>query len=80
LEDDYKSVQEERRKKARTEPESFLDRKPTPNLTFKPRPRLENLNPNPNRGYVTTVDLRDITSQSGDNPKSSAMDVDSLDT
>jgi hypothetical protein len=50
LEDDYKSVQEERRKKARTEPKRFPDRKPTPNLTFKPRPRPGNPNPNPHRG------------------------------
>jgi hypothetical protein len=88
LEDDYKSVQEEQRKKARTEPKRFLDRKPTPNLNFKPRPRPGNPNPNPNRGgpnpknnvICHNVELRDITSQSADNPKSSAMDVDSLDT
>jgi hypothetical protein len=50
LEYDYKSVQEERRKKARAEPKRFPDQKPTLNLTFKARPRLRNPNPNPNRG------------------------------
>jgi hypothetical protein len=50
LEDDYKSVQEEQRKKARTEPKCFPNQKPTPNLTFKPKPRPGNPNPNPNRG------------------------------
>jgi hypothetical protein len=59
LEDDYKSVQEERRKKARIEPKHFSDQKPIPNLTFKPRPRLGNPNPNPNRG--------------GPNPKSNVI-------
>jgi hypothetical protein len=34
LEDDSKSVQDEQRKKAWTEPERFLHRKPTLNLTF----------------------------------------------
>ena len=51
LEDDYKSVQEERRKKARIEPRKFPDRKPRPNVNFKPRPRPDN--PNPNRGNPT---------------------------
>jgi hypothetical protein len=50
LEDDYKSVQDERRKKARSEPKRFPDRKPTPNLSFKPKPRPGNFNPNQNRG------------------------------
>jgi hypothetical protein len=59
LEDDYKSIQEEQRKKARTKPKHFPDLKPTPNLTFKPRPRLGNPNPNPNRG--------------GPNPKSNVI-------
>jgi hypothetical protein len=59
LEDDYKSVQDERRKKAQTEPQHFPDRKPTPNLTFKPRSRPGNPNPNPNRG--------------GQNPKSNVI-------
>jgi hypothetical protein len=88
LEDDYKSIQDERRKKAQTKLKRFPDRKPTPNLTFKPRLRPGNPNPNPNRGgeipkatrYVTTMDLRDITSPNADYPKSYAMDVDSLDT
>ena len=52
LEDDYKLVQEDRRKKARTEPKHFPDRKPTPNLSFKPKPRPGNFNPNQNRGNL----------------------------
>ena len=39
FEDDYKNVQDERRKKARMEPKKSPYRKPTPNLNFKPRPR-----------------------------------------
>ena len=46
LEDDYNSVQEDRRKKQRTEPKRFSDRKPTPNLSFKPSPKPDNRNPN----------------------------------
>ena len=52
LEDDYKIVQEDRRKKAQTEPKCFPDRKPTPNLSFKPKPRTGNFNPNQNRGTL----------------------------
>ena len=48
FEDDYRNVQEERKKKARMEPKKIPYRKPTPNLNFKPRPR--NDSPNPNRG------------------------------
>ena len=48
FEDDYKNVQDERKKKARMEPKKIPYRKPTPNLNFKPRPR--NDSPNPNRG------------------------------
>jgi hypothetical protein len=59
LEDDYKSVQEEQRKKARTKPKHFPNNKPIPNQTFKPRPRPGNPNPNPNRG--------------GPNPKSNVI-------
>ena len=46
LEDDYKSVQEERKKKARMEPQKFPFRKPNPDLRFKPRPGATN----PNKG------------------------------
>ena len=48
FEDDYKNVQDERKKKARMEPQKLPYRKPTSNLNFKPRPR--NDSPNPNRG------------------------------
>ena len=61
LEDDYKSVQDERRKKARSEPKRFPDRKPTPNLTFKPKPRPGNFNPKPN------------FNKGGPNPKSNVI-------
>jgi hypothetical protein len=36
MEDDFKKVQEEWRKKAKLEPRRFLASKPTPNLSFKP--------------------------------------------
>ena len=48
FEDDYRNVQEERKKIAHMEPKKIPYRKPTPNLNFKPRPR--NDSPNPNRG------------------------------
>jgi hypothetical protein len=38
MEDDFKQVQEERRKKAKMEPRRYLVNKPTADLTFKPRP------------------------------------------
>jgi hypothetical protein len=44
LEDDFKQVQEEKRKKAKFEPKKFVSNKPNTNLTFKPR-----YNPNNNR-------------------------------
>ena len=52
LEDDYKMVQEERRKKVRIEPRKFQVARPTPTLRFKPRPRTDirrpiSRNPNP---------------------------------
>jgi hypothetical protein len=37
LEDDLKQVKEERRKKARLEPQKFPTSKPAPDLSFKPR-------------------------------------------
>jgi hypothetical protein len=39
MEDDFKQVQEERRKKAKLEPRRFPASKPTTNLSFKPRPQ-----------------------------------------
>ncbi|KAK1604415.1 hypothetical protein QYE76_028088 [Lolium multiflorum] len=44
LEDDFKQVQEEKRKKAKFEPKKFISNKPNTNLTFKPR-----YNPSSNR-------------------------------
>jgi hypothetical protein len=37
FEDDYKQVQEDRKKRAKLEPKKFHPNKPTPNLSFKPR-------------------------------------------
>jgi hypothetical protein len=39
MEDDFKQVLEDRRKKARIEPRRYLDAKSTPNLKFKPKYR-----------------------------------------
>jgi hypothetical protein len=39
MEDDFKQVQEDRRKKARIEPRRYPDTKPTPNIKFKPKYR-----------------------------------------
>jgi hypothetical protein len=39
MEDDFKQVLEDRRKKPRIEPRRYLDAKPTPNLKFKPKYR-----------------------------------------
>jgi hypothetical protein len=41
MEDDFKQVQEDRRKKARIEPRRYPDTKPTPNIKFKPKNRSE---------------------------------------
>ena len=41
LEDDYKVLQEERRKKARIEPRKVQVQKSPPNLRFKPRPKMD---------------------------------------
>jgi hypothetical protein len=41
MEDDFKQVQEDRRKKARIEPRRYPDTKPTPNIKFKPKYRSE---------------------------------------
>jgi hypothetical protein len=45
MEDDFKQVLEDRRKKARIEPRRYSNAKPTPNLKFKPKYR--------SRGNVT---------------------------
>ena len=37
MEDDFKQVQEERRKRAKFEPKKFINTKPNTNLSFKPR-------------------------------------------
>jgi hypothetical protein len=39
MEDDFKQVLEDRRKKARIEPRRYSDAKPTPNIKFKPKYR-----------------------------------------
>jgi hypothetical protein len=39
MEDDYKQVQEDRRKKDRIEPRRYPDTKSTPNIKFKPKYR-----------------------------------------
>jgi hypothetical protein len=44
LEDDFKQLQEEKRKKAKFEPKKFVNNKPNTSLSFKPR-----YNPNNNR-------------------------------
>ncbi|XP_051215356.1 uncharacterized protein [Lolium perenne] len=44
LEDDFKQVQEEKRKKAKYDPKKFVSNKPSTSLSFKPR-----YNPNNNR-------------------------------
>jgi hypothetical protein len=41
MEDDFKQVLEDRRKKARIEPRRYSDTKPTPNIKFKPKYRSE---------------------------------------
>ena len=47
LEDDYKSLQEERRKKAKMEPRRFLVQRQPPNLRFKPKLRTDIRKPVP---------------------------------
>jgi hypothetical protein len=39
MEDDFKQVQEDRRKKAMIEPRRYPNTKPTPNIKFKPKYR-----------------------------------------
>jgi hypothetical protein len=60
MEDDYKQVLEDRRKKARIEPRRYSDTKSTPNLKFKPKFRSGgNVTP---RG--TTSGINDIVCRS----------------
>jgi hypothetical protein len=40
MEDDFKQVQEEHRKKAKLEPRKYPINKPTIDLSFKPRPQI----------------------------------------
>jgi hypothetical protein len=47
MEDDFKQVQEERRKKAKLEPRKYPINKPTTDLSFKPRPQ--------NRGVLPQI-------------------------
>ncbi|KAK1628504.1 hypothetical protein QYE76_002819 [Lolium multiflorum] len=49
LEDDFKQLQEEKRKKAKFEPKRFVSNKPNTGLSFKPR--YNNNNNNNNRNY-----------------------------
>jgi hypothetical protein len=46
LEDDFKQLQEEKRKKARFEPKKFVSNKPNTGLSFKPRYNNNNNNNN----------------------------------
>ncbi|KAK1618856.1 hypothetical protein QYE76_024373 [Lolium multiflorum] len=46
LEDDFKQLQEEKRKKAKYEPKRFVSNKPNPSLSFKPRYNNNNNNSN----------------------------------
>jgi hypothetical protein len=50
MEDDFKQVQEERRKKAKMEPKRYPVNKPTADLTFKPRPPSRGTLPRGGRG------------------------------
>jgi hypothetical protein len=45
MEDDFKHVQEERRKKAKLEPKKYPSSKPTTDLIFKPRPQNQGMLP-----------------------------------
>ncbi|KAK1598128.1 hypothetical protein QYE76_018690 [Lolium multiflorum] len=53
LEDDFKQLQEEKRKKAKFEPKRFVSNKPNTSLSFKPRYNNNNNNNNQrrNQGY-----------------------------
>ncbi|KAK1650052.1 hypothetical protein QYE76_067857 [Lolium multiflorum] len=48
LEDDFKQLQEEKRKKAKYEPKRFVSNKPNTSLSFKPRYNNNNNNNNNN--------------------------------
>ncbi|KAK1695614.1 hypothetical protein QYE76_012311 [Lolium multiflorum] len=48
LEDDFKQLQEEKRKKAKFEPKRFVSNKPNTSLSFKPRYNNNNNNNNSN--------------------------------
>jgi hypothetical protein len=50
MEDDFKQVQEEHRKKAKMEPRRYPVNKPTVDLTFKPRPPSQGMLPRGDRG------------------------------
>ncbi|KAK1610026.1 hypothetical protein QYE76_033699 [Lolium multiflorum] len=51
LEDDFKQLQEEKRKKAKFEPKRFVSNKPNTSLSFKPRYNNNNNNNNNNNYY-----------------------------
>jgi hypothetical protein len=59
MEDDYKQVLENKRKKARIEPRRYTDDKSTPNIKFKPKYRSRrNITP-----HGTTSGNNDIVSR-----------------
>jgi hypothetical protein len=88
LEDDYKIVQQERKKKLQMEPKKYPFKKANPNLnpnsnlTFKlrPRPGFQNSGREGQilevKLYVIIVDIKDTMHQNADNPKSFAMVVE----
>ncbi|KAK1629507.1 hypothetical protein QYE76_003822 [Lolium multiflorum] len=54
LEDDFKQLQEEKRKKAKFEPKKFGSNKPNTSLSFKPRYNNNNNNNNNNSNYYNS--------------------------
>jgi hypothetical protein len=59
IEDDFKQVVEDRRKKAKVEPRRYSDTKPIPNLKFKPKFRCGgNVTPRGNSSGVSGVVCR----------------------
>ena len=55
LEDDFKQVQEEKRKKAKFEPKKFISNKPNTNLAFKPRYNPNNNRRTPGSQYMANI-------------------------
>jgi hypothetical protein len=83
FEDDYRKVQEERKKRACIEPRKYIVAKPTPDRSFKPRFRLVGNNSNRETTTIlvrissaTTVVCVDIICPSARSPRSSVMEVE----